>query len=240
MKNNALKASQYSIELSVDSETQHLPVVFRKHPTSQHMVIRYQPLQHLIAVTLPRYVTIRQGLHFIEEKRNWIAQQILERAERVPFADGTILPVLGMNYSLRHVGGRGIVHIDGDSLIVPGDISFMERRVREWLKKHVRDEITRLAAAKAHSIGKMPGRVSVRDTRSRWGSCSPDGSLSFSWRLVFAPFDVFEYVVCHEVAHLKHHNHSKAFWDTVELLHPEHEKAQKWLRTHGPTLHSYG
>lgn len=240
MKNNALKSSPYSVALTVDSRTEHLPVIFRKHPTSQHMVIRYQPLQHLIAVTLPRYVSIRQGLHFIEEKRNWIEEQVRERSARVPFADGQILSVCGTALAIRHTGGRGVVRIDGGSLLVPGDAAFVSRRVREWLKKTARHEMLRIACARAPLIGRAIGKVTLRDTHSRWGSCSSDGSLSFSWRLVLAPPEVLEYVVCHEVAHLLHHNHSTAFWEAVEKLCPEHRKARKWLKTHGATLWAYG
>jgi predicted metal-dependent hydrolase len=240
MNNKALNASQYTIELSVGPETERLPVVIRKHPRSRHMVIRYEPLQHHIALTLPRYVTIKQGLHFVEEKRKWIERQIKDKAERIPFDCGQPLTLLGKNYTLAHIGGRGVVRIEGERIVVPGEAEFMRRRVREWLKKYARDEITKIAAAKAEIIKKTPGKVSVRDTRSRWGSCSPDGSLSFSWRLAFAPYEVLEYVVCHEVAHLLHHNHGPAFWQVTAFLCPEHEKARQWLRSNGASLHAYG
>ena len=217
-----------------------MPVIIRKHPRSRCMVIRYRPLQHHISLTLPRYVSIRQGLRFVEEKREWIVQQISENAKHVPFIDGQIIPVLGEHYTLCHKEGRGVVSIEGDCIVVPGDENFMQRRVLEWLKRQAKEEITKLAQHHAKRIGKRLKKISLRDTSSRWGSCSHDGNLSFSWRLVFAPHAILDYVVCHEVAHLKHHDHSAAFWAVVEALCPEHEKSREWLRVNGVLLYSYG
>src|SRR5262249_62094428 len=123
---------------------------------------------------------------------------------------------------------------------VPGDKQFMSRRVQEWLKVQIREEIVKLAQKKADQIGARVKRVSLRDTSSRWGSCSHDGNLSFSWRLVLAPYEVLEYLVSHEVAHIKEHNHSEKFWALVEKLYPDYEKAQHWLKAHGATLYAYG
>ncbi len=234
------KPVSYTIELNVGSEVLTLPVVIRKHAKSQRMVIRYHPTQHHVVLTLPRYVTIKQGLHFVEEKRNWIAQRIQEHTRQVPFADGNIIPLLGMKYTLRHVGGRGVVRIAGGEIIVPGAAEFMVRRVREFLKRVAHDTIAELAHEKAKIIGKQVKKITVRDTSSRWGSCSYDGNLSFSWRLVFAPFEILEYVTCHEVAHLKHHDHSKAFWMATGLLYPDYDKAKDWLKLHGSDLYAYG
>ena len=240
MKTKALNTSAYSIELSIGSTVEHLPVIIRKHPKSRHMVIRYQPLEHHVCLTLPRYVTIRQGLHFVQEKRSWLEQQIKEKARHVPFIDGQVIPLLNREYMLCHIGGRGVIKIEDEKILVTGEIEFMERRVRDWLKQQARDEISALAHPKSRHINKTVKKVSVRDTSSRWGSCSHDGNLSFSWRLIFAPRIVLDYVVSHEVAHLKEHNHSPAFWNVVALLCPNHDEARQWLRTHGHTLYGYG
>ena len=89
-------------------------------------------------------------------------------------------------------------------------------------------------------IGRPPARISMRDTRSRWGSCSRAGNLNFSWRLVMAPENVLDYVVAHEVAHLRELNHSARFWTLVDTLCPDVKDARWWLRTHGAALHRYG
>jgi predicted metal-dependent hydrolase len=240
VKTHSKKPPAYFVELAIGSTVESLPVIIRKHPKSGRMVIRYHPIHHHVALTLPRYVSIKQGLHFVSEKREWLAQQIQTIQKTIPFEDGQEIPVLGKKYILTHVGGRGVVRIEDDRIIVPGDAAFMARRVREWLKRIARETITTIASAKAKIIGKNIKRISLRDTSSRWGSCSHNGCLSFSWRLVFAPYEVLDYVTCHEVAHLKHHDHSPAFWIAVGQLFPDYNNSKQWLKVNGGKLYTYG
>jgi predicted metal-dependent hydrolase len=226
----------YSI--TINGET--LPVLVRKRRGSRRFVIRYQPLAHAISLTLPSYASIKQGLRFIQEKHFWIERQISRKPTSVPFCDGQVIPVLGKNYTLKHAGGRGLVRIDGENILVPGDAQFMSRRVREWLKAQARLEITKLSQDKSARIGVRVKKISLRDTTSRWGSCSHDGNLSFSWRLVLAPYEVLEYLVSHEVSHIREANHSPSFWAVVAQLFPPYEQAQQWLRSHGAELYAYG
>ncbi|MDE3060484.1 MAG: M48 family metallopeptidase, partial [Pseudomonadota bacterium] len=227
----------HSVELA---DGTRLPILIRKHRSARRMVIRYHPLKAAIGLTLPRYASVRQGLRFVDEKRGWIEKQLHEKSGRIPFAGGQTIPVLGKTYTLKHVGGRGVVTAQGDEILVAGAEDFMARRVREWLKKQAEKEIRTLAAHKSALVGVRVRKISLRDTHSRWGSCSHDGNLSFSWRLVFAPYEVLEYLVSHEVAHLKEHNHSAAFWAVVEELFPEYRKAERWLKAHGRGLYQYG
>ena len=235
-----LNNSSHTISLVVDDGTKDVPIVIRKNARSRNMVMRYQPLQHHISLTLPRYVSIAQGLDFVATKRSWLEKQVQQHGQHVPLADGAIIPVLGTNYRIRHTGGRGVVHVAGDEILVPGEAAFAARRLRDWLKELLRKEIMALALLKAQALGVKFKKIGLRDTRSRWGSCSHDGNLSFSWRLVFAPRQVMEYVVCHEVAHLKHLDHSSRFWAAVEKLDATHLAQREWLRVHGPTLYTYG
>jgi predicted metal-dependent hydrolase len=230
------QTGQYFFELEGDT----IPIRIRKLSSARRMVIRYQSLGHTLSLTLPRYVTIRQGLHFIEEKRDWIIRQINAHPLHIPFTHGQVIPVFGREYTLCHKGGRGVISMDGTRIHVPGEESFMARRVREWLKARVKEEITRIATEKAAIIAKPIKKIGVRDTSSHWGSCNQQGNLSFSWRLIFAPHAVLEYVVCHEVAHLAELNHSARFWAVTERLCPEYEQLKDWLKYHGKTLYAYG
>lgn len=216
-----------------------MPIVIRKHKTARHMVLRYQCGQQCIALTLPRYVTIGQGLRFVEERREWILSQLAEQKDIPYLADGTEIMVLGERLTIRHVGGRGVVHRQGNSIMVPGDPVFLPRRLSDWLKKSVRSEISRLAQAKAEALGRTIRKISIRDTRSLWGSCNEKACLSFSWRLVLAPYAVLDYVVSHEVAHLVELNHSPAFWRVVEQLCPNWRESREWLKTYGRQLHAH-
>jgi len=203
------------------------------------MVIRYQPRTHSLGLTLPRYVSIRQGLSFVEQRRLWIEKQLHSRPAPQTFSDGLVLSILGEKRIITHSGGRGVVRLTDEALVVPGNPEFLARRVRDFLKSLAKEEITILAHLQASRIDKKIGRISLRDTTSHWGSCNSSGNLSFSWRLVLAPREVLEYVVCHEVAHLKYLNHSQKFWETVEMLYPNHTIPRRWLKQHGDRLYQY-
>jgi predicted metal-dependent hydrolase len=233
-------SESHFFEIGTASTSLRLPIEIRKHPSSRRITLRYQPLLHSLMLTIPRYVSIKQGLHFVEEKRKWIEKQIDETVQQFPFENGAVLPILGRLCRIRHVGGRSAVTLVEDELQVGGDPQFLARRVRDWLKEEARRRIGELAHAKAEVIGRRVRGISVRDTTSRWGSCSHSGSLSFSWRLILAPYEVFDYVVSHEVAHLQEFNHSKAFWQTVGRICPEYERWKGWLATNGQTLYAYG
>ena len=217
-----------------------IPIVIRKRASARRMVIRYQPINHSLTLTLPRYVSLTQGLSFVEKSRSWIERQIGKQSRRVPFENGQVIPVMGKDCRIVHVGGRGVAAVEETELRIPGDAAFLARRVREWLKAAVKREIAQLAQAKAEALGVCVKNIGLRDTRSHWGSCSQSGRLSFSWRLVFAPYEVLDYLVCHEVAHLKELNHSAAFWRHVGALCPHYKKAQAWLKANGEGLYLYG
>lgn len=221
-----------------------VPLNIRKHARARRMIVRYQTKSRSVELTLPRYVSVRQGLAFVERARGWIASQMAREIPILSLNDGAEISVMGRCVRLRYVGGRGVMQLQEENgvraLLIPGNTEFIERRVRDWLKKQVLAEITALAKVKSEMLGKPHGRIRLRDTRSLWGSCTPKGDLTFSWRLVFAPYDVLEYLVAHEVAHLKHAHHRATFWQTVALLCPNYETSRDWLREHGAQLHRYG
>lgn len=231
----ALKHTSYFFDVKHES----LPIIVHKRRGARNISLRYQPLAHALSLTLPFYVTVEQGLGFIETKRDWVLRQMEKRAAPVLFEDGQAIPVLGKPCRIRHIGGRGAARLEGDGLLVFGEKEFLSRRVRDWLKAKAREEITARARATAAQIGRRIGKISLRDTRSLWGSCNRAGNLSFSWRLILAPEDVLDYVVAHEVAHLKELNHSPRFWKLVEELCPHWQPSRRWLKTHGNELYRY-
>ena len=131
---------------------------------------------------------------------------------------------------------RGGAWIEGSDIIVTGAADFLRRRVYDFLRAEARRRILPLVAQKSALAGLRPLRVTMKDTRSRWGSCAPNGSLAFSWRLVMAPPFVQDYVAAHEVAHLRHMNHGKRFWRLVDRLTPHTAEAIAWLRLEGSRL----
>ena len=128
----------------------------------------------------------------------------------------------------------------GEEIIVTGQAEHLGRRVEDWLKREARREVEKRAYAKAELLGKRISHITIRDARSRWGSCSPKGRLSFSWRLIMAPRSVIDYVVAHEIAHLVEKNHGFRFWRLVATLTDEMTAARTWLKRHGEALHRFG
>ena len=194
-----------------------------------------------VSVTLPRRTPLRECLDLIHEKAAWVLERLGGLPPRVAFADGARVPLGGVDHTIRHVlDGRGVVRHQGTEILVAGGPEHLARRLRDWLRKEARSQIGRLVGDKAAALGRTAGRITIRDTRSRWGSCSADGNLSFCWRLVMAPETVLDYVVAHEVAHLAEPHHGPKFWRLVKTLTPDMEASREWLRRNGEALHRYG
>jgi len=217
-----------------------LPIQIRRHPSSRRIVLRYHARQNHIGMTLPRYTSIKQGLDFAHAQRNWILKQLSNHPSRIAFCDGQSIPIFGQACTLTHVGGRGVITREENRVLVPGDAAFMARRVEQWLKAHMRETVVPLVQEKAKLLEVRVAKISLRDNASCWGSCNHSGNLSFSWRLVLAEPEILNYIVCHEVAHLRELNHSDRFWRLVASICPHWEASRDWLKKHGHTLHAYG
>jgi predicted metal-dependent hydrolase len=128
----------------------------------------------------------------------------------------------------------------GPLICVAGDLSHVPRRVADFLKREARRDLDAAVARHCKALGLAARRITLRDTTSRWGSCSTTGALNFSWRLILAPPFVLDYLAAHEVAHLAHMNHSAMFWRVTRRLFPETDRAEAWLKAHGSGLHRFG
>jgi predicted metal-dependent hydrolase len=183
-------------------------------------------------MVLPRRCSRSEALRFLEASRGWIDARLAMLPPRISFVDGALVPVMDVPHAIRAMGpirGQGPAWIEGGAIHVTGDPAFLTRRVRDFLRAMAKRELSARAEAMAALVERKVKRVTVRDTVSRWGSCARGGNLSFSWRLIFAPGAVIDYVVAHEVAHLVEMNHSKRFWRIVEQLHPDAKTERLWL-----------
>jgi predicted metal-dependent hydrolase len=155
----------------------------------------------------------------------------------MPFAPGVRVPIGGLKHRLLHdPDAKGSPFLHRRALVVPGAAEMFRRRTMDFMRAEARRRVTARIAPHAEALGVTHGPIRVKDTRSRWGSCAPDGTLAFSWRLVMAPEWVMDYVVAHEVAHLKELNHSPRFWAHLAKLTPHREEAVAWLTKEGPAL----
>ncbi|WP_282605580.1 M48 family metallopeptidase [Pelagibius sp. Alg239-R121] len=218
-----------------------IPLEVRRHTRARRITLRLSPDGTGVKLVLPKRAALKEGLAFAERNRSWILARLSEQPDRTVFCDGATVPVLGETQTIRHdpAARRGVWRQD-DVIWVSGFAEHLPRRVTDFLKAEARREISARARSKARSQGLKIARISLRDTSSRWGSCSSSGNLNFSWRLIFAPELVLDYVVAHEVAHLREMNHGPAFWQLTRQMTTDVGQAKTWLSRHGASLLRYG
>ena len=218
-----------------------VPMTVRRSARAKRIMLRFEAASGAVVLVLPRRASLAEGLRFAQSKGRWVARRLESLPPSVRFADGETIPVLGQSREIVwSPGAKSGIKMVGERIETGGSAEPLSRRIEAWLRRLARAQIEARAGAMAPRIGAKLGRIAIRDTNSRWGSCSRAGNLNFSWRLVLAPTSVLDYVIAHEVAHLKQMNHSKRFWRLVDELVGDPEAARAWLRANGAGLHRYG
>jgi predicted metal-dependent hydrolase len=212
----------------------------RRSDRARRVRVRVDPRSGAVEVVLPRRTPAREAERAVVQLGAWIARRRAEVAAaqaRVAAvrASGTV-PYLGTALALRAEPGRTRVHRRGDVLLVPEDAAARGEAIERWYRRAARAEIAPRLDAAAAAVGREYTSLTIRDQRTRWGSCSARGAMSFNWRLLLAPEAVLEYVVRHEAAHLVAMDHSPRFWSIMGQLMPGYEVPRRWLRDHGSTL----
>ena len=231
--------------ISITFEREIYLVRVRRHRQARRYTLRIHSVTREVVLTMPPRGSLKQAREFAQKHGGWIAARLGRLPEPVPFADGTLVPLRGVDHRIAHRHGqRGTVWVDNASgerlLRVAGAAPHIARRVTDFLKREVKADLEAASRRAAEALGVTVKRVSIRDPSSRWGSCSTTGGLSYSWRLIFAPPFVLDYLAAHEVAHLVEMNHSPRFWRIVERICPHVARAKAWLDAHGADLHRYG
>ena len=191
-----------------------------------------------VEVVLPRRSPASAAPAAIAELRPWIERRLRESsAVRAAIAArGATLPYLGTQLALVPEPGRTRAHRKADTLLVPGDAASATPAIERWYRRAAAQEIAPRLDAAAHALGTSYSALSIRGQRTRWGSCSARGAMSFNWRLLLAPEPVLDYVVWHEACHLRVMDHSASFWALVGRHCPDYEQQRRWLRQNGATL----
>lgn len=212
------------------------PVLFKRSSRARRISLRVDPARGVV-LTLPLRASRRAGLTLLKTHEDWVQEKLAALPQALALKPGACVPVSGVPHQIIHLPeGRGGAWIENDTICVAGEALFLPRRVVECLKRVARQRLNAKALDTAQCAGLRPKRIRIKDTRSRWGSCAPDGTLAFCWRLICAPEFVQDYVVAHEVAHLQHMNHSAQFWTLTEQLTPHRRAATAWLISEGPSL----
>jgi predicted metal-dependent hydrolase len=225
--------------LSLDLGGRTVAVTVKRSALARRISLRVDAARGAVLM-LPERVRLAEGERFLLAHRVWLAERLARLPGKVALSDGAEVPLLGVPHVVRHQPeARRGVWVEAGAILVSGLPEHVGRRTADFLKSEAKRLIVPRAHDMAARLGRKPGRITVKDTRSRWGSCSSAGDLAFSWRLVLAPEQVLDYVVAHEVAHLVEMNHSPAFWAVVESLAGDVRAPKRWLKAHGTGLHRF-
>jgi predicted metal-dependent hydrolase len=232
--------------LVVSCAQEDFEVTIRRHPRARRYTLRVRERDRAVVLTMPPRGSLRQARDFAERNAGWIASRVKRIPGRVPFAEGAEIPLRGVPHRIVHrPRARGTAWTetgeDGTALLcIAGRREHLARRARDFFKREAKRDLAEATRRHAAALGVEIQKIGVRDTLSRWGSCSADGALSYSWRLVLAPPFVLNYLAAHEVAHRRELNHSARFWRVVDQLTPQRRQAEAWLKSQGNSLHRYG
>jgi predicted metal-dependent hydrolase len=223
------------------------PVELRRHAGARRLTLRVSKTRRAVVVTVPSGCRIEEADKFLRTNLEWVRERLGRVPEPVPLADGATIPLRGQPHRVAYVGAARGAIVSRQSpagetplLCVAGHAEHAARRLKEWLIAQAHKDLDVCVRRHAADLDVRVRRVSLRDQTTRWGSCSANGFLSFSWRLILAPAYVLDYVAAHEVAHLLEMNHGARFWKLVAGCVPRIEEAKQWLRLEGTDLHRYG
>ena len=220
-------------------------IQLRRSAAARRFTLRVRAATSDVVLTIPARGSLSEAKSFAYRHAAWIGARLRLLPEKIPLAPGGLIPLRGILHLItdRPAQRRGVWLEDGrldnrgEPLIcVNAEPSFVARRVRDFLIKEAMRDLKSAVERHTGTLGLKHSRITLRDTTSRWGSCSSSGALSFSWRLILAPPFVLDYLAAHECAHLLHMNHSAKFWAAVARLTSETARAEAWLKAHGSSL----
>ena len=226
----------------VDVEGEMVPVKIRRNPRARRISMRADAVKREIRITMPNYTPTNVAMDFVAQKHQWIAARLQSAPDAAPVSRGSEIAVEGEAHVIEWQADwpRAIRRSEG-TIRLGGPESMIEARILRWLKAEARRVYADEIAHYCEQAGEPVPRLSLGDPRSRWGSCSPRGTISLSWRLIMAPAHVRRSVIAHEVAHIRHMDHSPAFYGWLDqLFEGDRKAADRWLKMHGTGLQRVG
>ncbi|MBO6282019.1 MAG: M48 family metallopeptidase [Alphaproteobacteria bacterium] len=222
------------------SEAFDFDIKIIQSPSSRKLILRIDQKERIPVLTVPKYCSRKRAIEFVNENMDWIINTIGRLPQSRQFCDGEKFLLFGQEVTIKHqADARRGVWLEDNILYVSGTPEFLHRRVRDYIKKQAAEKFYKLSAELANRIGCKLSGVSIKDTKSRWGSCSSLNHINYSWRIALAPEYVINYLMAHEVSHLKHPDHSEDFWLCVATLYPNWKEGRDWLKKHGKILYTY-
>ena len=196
----------------------------------------------IVKITVPKFMSDYTVRELIKKRTSWINIKLKEQSLKPPiikknYISGELFPYLGKNFklkvingeraSIKLVGGYLVIKLQKNEINIKNSAKFL---LQSWYKKHAEDQSIKKTNHFSKIVGVTPKSISIKNYKSRWGSCSIDGELSYNWRIILAPHHIVDYVVVHELCHLLEHNHSPRYWQHVENYFPEWKNSRNWLR----------
>lgn len=219
-------------------------VQVKRSKRARRVALRLDPKARVVNLVVPEFMPLRKAYYFAEQHKDWVVDILNSLPDVKPFQDGEVISIFGDPVTIKIIYNpdfkRTKITQSDDQLLVETYQDDPTNRITTHLKKLARLGLADMSQDKASCINKTITSVSVRDTKSRWGSCSQDGELTYSWRLIFAPYHAIDYVVAHEVAHLVHMDHSQKFWKLCSELSSDYKSGKAWMKAHGNSLMGYG
>jgi len=225
----------------VTKSGESINVRFEVNPKARRLILRLDERNREAVAVAPSRRKIAEAAEFARDRVEWIAEHLRALPHEVKLEAGAEFMFRGAPCQISVDGPGRLAKIEPgvpQTLRVPGETETTGKRVERFLRKTAKSDLTDAVIRYCDRLGVEARRVTVKDTRSRWGSCTSDGRLAFSWRLIMAPPEILDYVAAHECAHLLEMNHSPAFWAHVTTCRPDWKTERAWLRTHGRDLHA--
>lgn len=215
-----------------------IPVNIKRSARARRYSLRVSNKDGSISLTVPKFAVMDEALGFAREHEGWMRKHLAKQLKRLPLDFGHSVLFDGEYRRIEHGAGR-VVRYENGMLLVPGKSDKVPSKLRAYFKTMARERMVSASIHYADLLETPIGRITMRDTRSRWGSCTSDGNLMYSWRLIMAPKEVQAYVAAHEACHLIEMNHSDAYWALVARIFPDYKARRNWLRKNGTLLHRY-
>ena len=217
------------------------PVRVRRSARARSYKLSIDPTRGELRLSLPARASLKRALGWAQDHEGWVRTQMAVRPPVTTLGDGALFPLEGRDVRICWVeGATRTIRLDGDQLMLGGPADAVGARVLRWLRQRAAVVLEAETRAMALDHGLTLASVGVGDARSRWGSCTSDGAIRYSWRLILCPPAVRRATVAHELAHLLHMDHSPAFHAAHARIYGEDPRpARAWLRAHGAGLHRY-
>lgn len=243
--------SNHPTAVTVSTPDGPIEILVRSSARARRTQLKVARKERRVALVVPvngkyadalRYAQSQRGASWVAKATQWINARLGNTTSKpkISLTEGAIVPILGVPHTVRISSSvTRVTHRDGE-ILVPGSAEQTAWRVRKYLMELAHAELSVHAHRFAKTLDRDIGKIAVRDTVSRWGSCArKSGNLSFCWRLILAPAHILIYVAAHEVAHRVEANHSARFWRVVDQLGVDAKASRAWLRANSARLHSY-